>query len=529
MKYVVRAVLCVLASLALLATPPARAQSSDTNSALIQLLLMGSGLHSNDWGTQTNANMQKIENAIAAATAKTVTGGSVTLTDDEARSAVIVFSGTLGSASVVTVPSRSKAWTIINATSGAYALSIKTAAGSPVEVPQNALAARLYYCNASAIFDVTAGGVPLLTANTILANLGSGTVAATYTQILTALGLSSTSSPSFANAQLSAAAANYRTLAFQTADAARWNVFADNAAESGSNAGSDFAIGAYADDGTTYLGDALKITRSTRAAAFSGAISAPSATVGGVAVAPPANSLRSNVKILVTSTTQATVTADVITMIDGSGNVKVFRALSDTPSTGCSNAASCMDTGSPGTDRWLQVWAIGKTDGTVKAIYTAAAAPTAPTLPSGYTYYQRLGALRVNSSAAFIRTYQYNARTQIALKSGTNTTVYPILVPASTGNISTPTLVSISVAACVPPTASTIYLQNAQLDSSFNGIIAGPNALGTGIGSYTQPKALMNNAAYGVGYGGFLLEDTNIYAATQSQAQVHCVGWEDNL
>lgn len=507
---------------------PARAQTSDTNSALLQLLLMGQGLHSNDWGAQTNTNLQKVENAIAAATTKSLTGGAVSLTDDEARSAVLVFTGTLGSNATVTVPSRSKAWTIINQTAGAFTLQIKTSGGSAVTVPQNALAARLYYCNGSAIFDVSAAGIPLLTANTILADLGSGTVAATYAQVLTALGLDATSSPSFANLQLKGAAATYRTLAFYSGTTLRWTNFADNVAESGSNAGSDFGIGAYADDGSTYIGTALKFTRSTMAATFGGPVSAPSFTAGGITLTPPANGLRSGVKIEVASTTTATTTAAVLSLIDGSGNVKVFRSLSDTVSTGCSNAVSCMDTGSPGTDRWLQVWAIGKTDGTVKTILTASAAPTPPTLPTGYVYYGRLGALRVNSSAAFVRTVQYDRRTQIALKAATNTTVYPILVAANTGDIVAPTLVAVSVSPCVPPTASTIYLQTAQLGGASNGSVAGPNALSSGSGSYSQPKTLIPFTS-NVVYGGFLLEDTNIYAATQSSAQIHCIGWEDNL
>lgn len=58
------------------------------------------------------------------------------------------------------------------------------------------------------------------------------------------------------------AAGNARALYYRSGDTNRWVLYANAGAESGANAGSDFAIGAYADNGT-WLDNYISITRST--------------------------------------------------------------------------------------------------------------------------------------------------------------------------------------------------------------------------------------------------------------------------
>lgn len=528
---------CAAIVLAAFGVAPVAAQVSDSNSSLLQLLLMGSGLHSNDWGTQTNTNLQKIENAIAATTSKSLTGGSVTLTDDEARPAVLTFTGTLGSNAVVTVPSRSKAWTIINATAGAYTLQITTAAGSPVTIAQNALAARLYYCNGSAIFDVTAGGIPSLTANTIMADLGSGTVAATYAQIATALGLDAASSPSFANLQLKAAAGTYRTISFQTVAAARWNLFTDNAAEAGANAGSDLGLVAYADDGVTTIGTALKITRKNMAADFAGPVSAPSVTAGGVAISAPGEGLYRAQSIVVASDSTITAKADVLTMTDGSGNVKTFRGLNETASTACNGAVNCFDTGGPGTNRWIYVWAIGKSDGTVKTLLTinTAGSPALPSppspLPTGYAYYVKLGAVRIDGSARVVKSVQWGRSAQWVVQGGsTSTPSMPRLTSGagSSGSVTVPTWTSVSIADYAPPSAS--VFRGMVYGIAGATIMVAPNDKYGAYNSTTNPPPMViSNTAIRIPFA-FLIEDMTIkYAADSSGMFIFATGWDDNL
>jgi hypothetical protein len=110
---------------------------SDTTSALLGLLLQGTGNNDNTWGQLLNEQtIQLIENAIAGRTAKTVTGGSATLTATEQRSAILDFSGTLGSNEIITVANTSKTWQVNNGcVLGAFSLTMKTSGGSAVTIP----------------------------------------------------------------------------------------------------------------------------------------------------------------------------------------------------------------------------------------------------------------------------------------------------------------------------------------------------------------------------------------------------------
>jgi microcystin-dependent protein len=102
---------------------------ADTATPLLQLTDQETGNNDNTWGDILDANLLRIENAIAGVTQKAVTGGSVTLTDTEALSAVIVLTGVLASYADVSVPARTKKYTVVNDTTGPYAVYFKTPAG----------------------------------------------------------------------------------------------------------------------------------------------------------------------------------------------------------------------------------------------------------------------------------------------------------------------------------------------------------------------------------------------------------------
>ena len=112
----------------------------DTTSPLLQLLLQGTGNNNNTWGVNLNESVfLLIEQAIAGITEVPVTGaGDVTLTADESRSATIVLTGILTANQTVIMPATAKRWTIINSTTGAFFVLVKTAAGTAVNAPQGA-------------------------------------------------------------------------------------------------------------------------------------------------------------------------------------------------------------------------------------------------------------------------------------------------------------------------------------------------------------------------------------------------------
>lgn len=70
-----------------------------------------------------------------------LTGGAVTLTAAQARSPVIVLAGTLVANVQVNLPNTLQEWLIVNNCTGAYTLTVKTAAGTGVDIPQGGYAA----------------------------------------------------------------------------------------------------------------------------------------------------------------------------------------------------------------------------------------------------------------------------------------------------------------------------------------------------------------------------------------------------
>lgn len=102
-------------------------------------------------------------------------------------------------------------------------------------------------------------------------NIGIGTTNPTSKLVINA------TTPTVA---ISGAAGQYRKLRFDTTDSQRWIVSAESTAETGSNAGSNFAISSYTDTGT-FIATPLWITRSTSAVGINKASPTTAFHVGG--------------------------------------------------------------------------------------------------------------------------------------------------------------------------------------------------------------------------------------------------------
>jgi hypothetical protein len=148
---------------------------TETTSDNLQLLMMETGGREDDWGVQMNANLAKLEEAIAGMEALASTGGSQTLTDSEARNAFLNFTGSLASNRIVTVPNRTKVWVVRNGqTLGGYTLTMKTASGSAIEIPTGL---HVVVCDgANALYragfsTITNTDLSTMAANTVKANI----------------------------------------------------------------------------------------------------------------------------------------------------------------------------------------------------------------------------------------------------------------------------------------------------------------------------------------------------------------------
>lgn len=120
---------------------------ADTYSSLLGLLLMETGLDQDTWGDLHNANVTEIlERAIAGNTSRAVLGGTLDLSaspppagPSQVLDAVLTFTGVLAADQTIVVPNLKKTWLVVNSTTGAFGLIIKTTSGSAsCSVPRSA-------------------------------------------------------------------------------------------------------------------------------------------------------------------------------------------------------------------------------------------------------------------------------------------------------------------------------------------------------------------------------------------------------
>ena len=135
-----------------------------TYAPLLRAELIANGEQAGSWGTTTNSNLSNIlETAIAGSATITLPAGSAdyTLTAlnglaDEARVAVLKITGALTADRNVICPSSSKEYIVYNGTSGSYRVTVKTAAGTGVVIPQGGAGYAHIYCNGTNVVRVAA-------------------------------------------------------------------------------------------------------------------------------------------------------------------------------------------------------------------------------------------------------------------------------------------------------------------------------------------------------------------------------------
>lgn len=251
---------------------------------------------------------------------------------------------------------------------------------------------------------------------------------------------------------------------------------------------------------------------------------------------PPQSSFKS-LSIKVASNTTVTVASDYVTMYDSSG-VGLTLAVSGTIDLGSNGAVNKLDAGTIAVNTWYAIWAIAKADGTQGCL--ASASFTAPTLPSGYTFKARIGAVQtINGSATLYGTWQFGKRAQYVVGLA-QTAVTPVIASGSGGTYSatTPTLTSSSVARFVPTTASEIhlYVANSTAGSGAANILVAPS---TAYGGTNNGPTGSNGMLYPVWdatgasqmkMASIILETTSIaWASSAAGLVIACNGWTDNI
>lgn len=246
------------------------------------------------------------------------------------------------------------------------------------------------------------------------------------------------------------------------------------------------------------------------------------------APATPLQGSFKNLSIKVASTTTVTVAADAVIVSDGTNFFSVTPSA--TCNLGTNGAVNTLDTGTIAINSWYYMWVIynGTTTGTLASLSS-----TSPTLPSGYTYKARVGAVQtINGSATLYGTWQFGRRAQYVVGLA-QTSTSPVIASGTVGTYSTtsPTLAATSIVRFVPATASIIQVTGTGVSDP---IIVAPSSAYSGtnngpMGSnHLKPPIWLDSGAVSLS-ANILLESTSLYIATATTAYVTALGWEDNL
>lgn len=165
---------------------------TSTYSTRLRLELQADGENDSLWGQKANTVFQLLEEAMDGYLAKDVAGSDdVTLTalngtSDESRQRVLKFTGTLTGNIDVIVPTAEKLYMMWNGTSGSFTLTVKTSAGTGVEIPQGGKA--ILFCDGTNVVALLVASSFALTvlddADAAAARTTLGAAASTHTHDL---------------------------------------------------------------------------------------------------------------------------------------------------------------------------------------------------------------------------------------------------------------------------------------------------------------------------------------------------------
>lgn len=191
-----------------------------------------------------------------------------------------------------------------------------------------------------------------------------------------------------------------------------------------------------------------------------------------------------------------------------------------------------LDTGSLSGTTWYHVYLISN-GSTVAGLASLSA--TGPTLPTGYTYYMRVGAMSTNGSASLYRTIQAGAGAQYKVVSASTTPTLPVLVNGATGDPTIPTYTAVQVTGngfAAPPTAQalSVVVQCGATSTTDINVVAPNASYGAWTSTNSPPIAIAdgNNSSM-TATGAFNLESNSIYVAgnCNSENYVYALGWRD--
>jgi hypothetical protein len=151
---------------------------ASTYSPSLKITLMGDGDQAGLWGQTTNTNLGTlVEQAITGVVTITMSNANYTLSNfngvsDESRNAVLVVTGANSAVRDVIPPVVEKLYTVVNNTSGGFAIRVIGASGTGVTIP-NGFTALVYCDGVNFVQALSSGATAVTTSNYTIQQVGS--------------------------------------------------------------------------------------------------------------------------------------------------------------------------------------------------------------------------------------------------------------------------------------------------------------------------------------------------------------------
>ena len=225
-------------------------------------------------------------------------------------------------------------------------------------------------------------------------------------------------------------------------------------------------------------------------------------------------------------------TVGSICVRNSAGSKRELRNVSASAAVTNSGAGG-LDINSVAANTWYYVHVIYNPATPATALLLSLSA-TAPNLPSGYTYWARVGAIKTDGTAnkyplPFV---QDGCEVTLMPAAGTNLTALPSVASGLQGTITNAAYspVSVSLSGQIPSTAKSVEVMGVSPGGVY---VAASASTGFGGGTSSNPPTLQNGVS--AGYilsvrGRFNLSGQTIYyAGAGSACALQLVGWRDNI
>ena len=350
---------------------------ASTYTTRVRLEKQTPGENENTWGTILNGNViNLVDDSIAAYTTITVASVDVTLTQadgsaDQARSAFLDITGTLTGSVNVIIPALSKGYGVRNSTSGSFTVTMKTATGSGIAIPQGQVISVI--SDGVSVRDVEIAGIKS-TANVINVSVGSSLVDIKVPMAVSGTvsiggGLAVSASSTMAATTFSSNITMNAQSEVRFADADSSHYIAIQAP---ATVTANVTYTLPRNDGIA--GQVLE-TNGSGTLSFT-SFGSPRSYLSGYGMTP----------------VSATAISIAVGQARSDDNTYDITLASDTALSLASTGANALDTGTVTSATWYHVFAISKAEG-VSAATLASTNISSPTMPSGYTLKRRIGSI----------------------------------------------------------------------------------------------------------------------------------------